>query len=121
MKNRLKSVFGFDIPEAVVKTASKSLPFVTRENGTYIVDIRNFVSDHAFERAKAIAEEANTGAISLLKEYISKREPEKEIDEDLLSQDLIAFLVDDQKKSSGQYTDLISEFVLKIENNNNVQ
>ena len=39
MKNRLKSVFGFDIPEAVVKTASKSLPFVTRENGTYIVDI----------------------------------------------------------------------------------
>ena len=121
MKNRLKSVFGFDIPEAVVKTASKSLPFVTRENGTYIVDIRNFVSDHAFERAKAIAEEANTGAISLLKEYISKREPEKEIDEDLLTQDLIAFLVDDQKKSSGQYTDLISEFVLKNENNNNVQ
>lgn len=121
MKNRLKSVFGFDIPEAVVKTASKSLPFVTRENGTYIVDIRNFVSDHAFERAKAIAEEANTGAIILLKEYISKREPEKEIDEDLLTQDLIAFLVDDQKKSSGQYTDLISEFVLKNENNNNVQ
>ena len=38
-----------------------------------------------------------------------------------MTQDLIAFLVDDQKKSSGQYTDLISEFVLKNENNNNVQ
>lgn len=59
--------------------------------------------------------------MNLGKQYISKREPEKEIDEDLLTQDLIAFLVDDQKKSSGQYTDLISEFVLKNENNNNVQ
>ena len=30
MKNKLKTVFGVNIPEAVVKTTSKNLPFVTK-------------------------------------------------------------------------------------------
>ncbi len=121
MKNRLKSVFGFDIPEAVVKTASKSLPFITKEKGTYVVDTGSFTSDHTFEQAKAIAEQTNAGTISLLKNYIISKLSEECIDDETLTQDLIAFLVDDQQKTSGQYTDLISEFVLTNANNKDVQ
>ena len=40
MKNQLNSVFGFNIPEAVVKTTSKNLPFVTKSNGSFLLKVK---------------------------------------------------------------------------------
>lgn len=121
MKNRLKTSFGFDIPEAVIKTAMKNLPYVTKTNGTYSAIRGDNISYDSFERIKLTAEVANSSTIDLLSVFIKERKPEKEILPGELEQDLIAFLIDDQERSSGKYTNLIGEFILKNEHNTIIQ
>jgi len=43
MKNRLQDSFGFEIPEAVVKTSIKSLDFIKSENKQFVVGFKNSV------------------------------------------------------------------------------
>ena len=38
MKNRLLEVFGFNVPEAVVRTATRGLKFINTENGIHHVN-----------------------------------------------------------------------------------
>ena len=38
MKNNLELIFGFDVPEAVVKTSCKSIKSITKENNIFTVD-----------------------------------------------------------------------------------
>ncbi|MBQ7033674.1 MAG: hypothetical protein IJN25_08475 [Clostridia bacterium] len=121
MKKSLNRVFGFDVPEAVIKTASKILPYVIRENGTYKVDSEKVVVDKIFEKTKLLAENNNSGIIDTLVEYIKEKEPDKEIIIDEVIKDLIGFLIEEQQKASGQYTNLISEFILKHERDEKIQ
>lgn len=121
MKNMLKEIFGFNIPEAVVKTASRGLPFITKSEGLFTVNKDLFLYDPSFEETKESAENTNFCIIDSLSEYIKEREPTKVIEKEILTQELIALLVDDPKKATNQYTDLISEFILKNENNQELQ
>lgn len=121
MKHELEDTFGFDIPEAVVKTASKSLPFVTRENGAYTVDRSGFAVNKSFEETKVAAEKANLSIIDMLVSYVKKKNPQQEIDEDNLTREFIAFLLEDSAGSAGRYTDIISEFILKHEKDAEIQ
>ena len=38
MKNQLKRVFDFDVPEAVVVTSCKSVESISKSNGLFVVD-----------------------------------------------------------------------------------
>ena len=49
MKNRLFEVFGFDIPEAVVRTTVRGLQFVKTENRIYHVNPIELKDNSAFE------------------------------------------------------------------------
>ena len=121
MKNYLKYFFDFDIPEAVVKTASKSLPFVHKEDRAYIVDKNSITFNETFEKSITSAETTNTDIIDSIATYIAHKKPNDKLDKNILTQDFIAFIVDDQQRTTGKYTDLISEFILKNENNNIMQ
>ncbi len=121
MKNKLREVFSFHIPEAVVKTALKPLKFVSKSNGLYYVDRNKIEYNESFEETKDHIENINKSIISSLKTFIVTNYPDTNIDDDKLTQDFIAFLVDDHAKELGAYTDLISKFILVNENNQELQ
>ena len=121
MKNCLTEHFGFSIPEAVVKTSLGNMSGVLLDYGTYSVNIAELGSDSVFENKKKEADDYETCIIQMLSEYISKRTQSTNIDERILSQELARFLTDDASLHSSKYTDFIGEFVLKSENNKEVQ
>lgn len=120
MKNRLNSRFGFDIPEAVVKTSARKMSGVTLNNGFYTVSISDLGTDSLFKEKQREADETNRGIFIFLTEYIESRE-NKPVNNETLTQDLVAFLLDEQNEAQGKYTDYIAEFILKNEHDANIQ
>lgn len=122
MKNRLFEVFGFNVPEAVVRTTIRGLSFVKTENGVHHVDNMGFDEVSSFEAKRAVAETNNTFIIDLLISYIRDTDPSNTVLIDTLTQEFIAYLLDDQQTTnSGRYTDLISKFILKYESDERIQ
>lgn len=122
MKNRLFEVFGFDIPEAVVRTTVRGLQFVKTENRIYHVNPIELKDNSAFEEMKAVAEANNTDIIDLLIAFAQETDPSSAIWADALTQEFIAYLLDDQQSTAaGKYTDLIGRFILKNESDEKIQ
>lgn len=122
MKNRLFEVFGFDIPEAVVRTTVRGLQFVKTENRIYHVNQIELKDNSAFEEMKAVAEANNTDIIDLLIAFAQETDPSSAIWADALTQEFIAYLLDDQQTTAaGKYTDLIGRFILKNESDEKIQ
>lgn len=121
MKNRLNSHFSFSIPEAVVKTALKNMPGVTLSDGIYTISKVDFCSDELFEEMKREADEYETRIIQQLSEYISVRDGNNTISDEILSKELTYFLVEDVSSHSTKYSEFIGEFVLKNEQNKEIQ
>lgn len=121
MKNSLYDVFGFDIPEAVVKTATKKLSYISKINNVFCVNKKDGLLNHTFEEAKRTAESINQRIYDDLSSYIRNTNGDSNIIEEQLMQDLISFLIDPQENSTGIYSELISQFILKNENNTELQ
>lgn len=122
MKNRLFEVFGFDIPEAVVRTTVRGLQFVKTENRIYHVNPIELKDNSAFEEMKAVAEANNTDIIDLLIAFAQETDPSSAIWADALTQEFIAYLLDDQQSTAaGKYADLIGRFILKNESDEKIQ
>ncbi len=117
MKNRIKESFGFEIPEAVVKTSVRGLDFITSGNNQFNVDNAKLYSDTVFEEKRLEAENANTDIIDQLKAFVMEKEPSNTIWPDTLTEEFVAFLIDDEPKPGSKYTELISQFILKNEEN----
>lgn len=120
MKNRLSSHFCFFIPEAIIKTALKNLPGATLANGIYNISQNEVCTDSLFERTKTESDEYESRIIELLSEYISFRTGNN-ISVETLSQELTNFLMEDAPSQSTKYSELIGEFVLKNEQNREIQ
>lgn len=121
MKNQLKEVFGFKIPEAVVKTAAKTLKFISKGDNIFTVNTQEMGDNNKFEDVMTSAEQDYNKILKRLSSYIAQKNPEQEINEAEVNTDLIAFLIDDQYKSSGNYVNIISEFILKNEGDKEIQ
>ena len=121
MKNCLNSHFSFSIPEAVVKTALKNMPGANLTDGIYTISKADLRSDELFEKTKREADEYETRIIQQLTEYISVRTGNNTISDEILSQELTYFLVEDVFSHSTKYAEFIGEFVLKNEQNKEIQ
>lgn len=122
MKNRLNEGFGFDIPEAVVRTAVRGLHYIKSENTIYHVNRIELKGNAAFEQMKSVAEANNTDIIELLISFAQETNPSSAIRADKLTQEFIAYLLDDQQTTAtGKYTDLIGQFILKYESDEKIQ
>lgn len=121
MKNLLNSHFCFSIPEAVVKTALKNVHGAILTNGIYTISKTEMCTDELFEKAVKESDEYETCIIQQLYEYISVRTDNTTISEETLSKELACFLVDDESLHSAKYSELIGEFVLKNEQNKDIQ
>ena len=118
MKNKLNERFGFSIPESVVKTASKRIDNINLVNGNYTVQKTEI--DAVFEEKKNEADSINDNIINLLTEYVRSRSDNFNVEKEDLTKALIKFLVEDQH-TSGNYIELISEFILINEQNEKIQ
>ena len=121
MKNKLKEHFCFFIPEAVIKTSLKNMSGLSLEKGIYYVSMGKINSESLFEVKKKEADEYNSCIIKYLSDYIASRTNYAIIDEEVLTKELINFLIDDTSFASSKYTDFISEFVLKNEHDKDIQ
>jgi len=120
MRNLLSDTFGFVIPEAVIKTAARSMAGIELSGGIYYVSYAELGSDSLFEEKKKEADESNAEMIALLVKYIQERTGDQAVWIDVLTQELISFLVGEPSES-GKYADIIGEFILKNEHNKDVQ
>ena len=121
MKNYLNSYFSFSIPEAVVKTALKNMLGATLKDGIYTISKSDLYSDELFEETKREADAYEIRIIQQLSEYISVRTGINTIRDEILSHELTCFLVEDVSLHSTKYSEFIGEFVLKNEQNQEIQ
>lgn len=121
MKQKISDIFGFNLPEAVVKTTSKHLSFIKKENGIFIVDRSLIKIDPSLSIMLSLAERKSAKIINELTNFVVEKCPGKEVKIDEVTKDLIAFLIDDPQKSCADYTDLISEFILLHESDEQTQ
>lgn len=121
MKNLLTEYFDFNIPEAVVKTTLKHIDGITLANGEYSVNLPEIKTNSDFETKKKEADAYASKIIQLLSEYISERDSSLSVSEEILTQELADFLIEDQTEHSNKYTDLIGEFILKNEKDEDIQ
>ena len=122
MKNSLFKVFGFEIPEAVVKSTARGTQFINTENRSYHVNHVELKDNATFEEIKTVAEANNSDIIDLLIAFAQEANPASVILADELTQEFIAYLLDDQQTTAeGKYTDLIGQFILKNESDEKIQ
>ena len=121
MKNLLNTYFEFTIPEAVIKTALKHMDGITLDHEIYSTVMEKIAPDSTFEEKKKEADDYASNIIQLLSEYILAKTDTTTIKENILTQELISFLVDDTPATSSLYTDFIGEFLLKNERDKTIQ
>ncbi len=121
MKNMLFDTFGFDIPEAVIKTSVRNMAGISLSNNVYSVSIADLCTDSLFEEKKKEANEISAETISLLIKYIEERSGEHSVSTNVVAKELISILIGEASSNSGKYIDIISEFILKNENNEDIQ
>lgn len=121
MKNRLNSHFCFSIPEAVVKTALKHMEGAILSEGIYNISKAEVHANTLFEETKKESDDYESRILQLLSEYISVRTGNTMVSEKMLSQELSNFLLEDVSSCSTTYSEFIGEFVLKNEQNQEIQ
>lgn len=121
MKNRLETTFGFDIPEAVVNTSTRNLGYVTRKNNQFLINSSILNADPVFAEKRQEAENVRTDIIDRLSAFVKEKDPKNMISPEVLTQEFVAFLVDDESKPNSKYTELISQFILKNEEDDKVR
>lgn len=122
MKKMLKESFGFDLPEAVVRTALKGAPFTQSEHGQFVVTDLKYQQDEQFEKRKMIADKEERYLAECLLEYAQKTSPEVHLDSEIIMQELMTYLLEpDQEGGHSEYRELISKFILSCEDNERIQ
>lgn len=119
IKKMIIDTFGFNLPNAVLKSALKKVECVEK-NGRrdeYSVDYKKINVDSSFEMYKKNAEQENvrlmTKLVEFTEEKLSERLDEKKKQE--LLADFMAYLLDES--NGGDFQDIISIFILKNQEN----
>ncbi|QQO09589.1 hypothetical protein [Breznakiella homolactica] len=114
--SKLKLKYEFIIPDAVVKTTLRRLPFLKREHGVFVVDRSFLNSDDKIKEIQTDFQSDTEFIIDALCDYISKIE-KKELNKneiDNITENFYNFLIDNG--TTGKYIKYISSFLL-VENN----
>lgn len=115
MKQLLYTNFGFQIPEAVIKSTAKNTNWLSLKNGMFYVQTSGLKVNPVFQEEKDKADKYSSDIFNELSEYIKSRTQDS-IDKECLLKELVCFLIDDTFNTSNKYTDYIGEFILQKEN-----
>ena len=111
----LNDEFGFTLPIAVIRTAMRSIPDVSRNHQSYRAN--GVQGNTAFQAYRQQSEEKSKGIIDALLRYADEKGVQ-DLRKDKLAQELIAFVLDEEGDS--QYLQIIGQFILANENNRKV-
>lgn len=114
---KLQNSFGFNVPEAVIKSSLKSLEFVKRNNNEYAVTRAEHNTRKQFVAMKADAESTYGAIVDSIIESVKKTHPNA--DKDKIAKAVITHLVDEYHDSD--YSEEISTFIVSNEANNKLQ
>ena len=121
ISEQINTQFGFFIPDYVIQSSLKRLPYVSRSNNSYTVNSASITSQQdmvsgSLENAVAINRKMADDLIQYVeikKGVLSVEQQEK------LKREFCSFLLDDN--ISNGYSELISAFILDNENNQDFQ
>lgn len=119
IKKMIVDIFGFNLPNAVLKSALKKVECVEK-NGQwdeYSVDYKKISVDSSFEMYKKNAEQENVRLMTKLVEFTEEKLSER-LDENKkqeLLADFMAYMLDES--NGGDFQDIISIFILKNQEN----
>lgn len=112
LKKKIQDVFGFQLPNAVIKSAIKKIDYIEKiqNREDYSVNRQNLKVDFRFSQYKEKAEKENN---ILTERLISYAEGKRQggINRKELIQELIAYLLDES--NGGKYQEDISAFILE--------
>lgn len=116
LKRNLQDVFGFRLPNAVIKSAIKKIEYIERipNREEYSVNRKIVNVDEKFSQYKENAEKENAALTEKLVEY-AEHHGQGNIPKKELTQELIAYLLDES--NGGKYQEIISAFILESSGN----
>ena len=119
LKKRIQDVFGFRLPNAVLKSTIKKISYVKRipNKEEYSVRRQDIKIDNKFSEYKEQAEKESAALTNLLTEYVTEHKKENISKRDL-TQGLIAYLLDET--NGNRYQEMISAFILENSHNEQV-
>lgn len=112
IQSHLLDEFGFNPPIAVIRTAMKNIPEVTRNHQAFKAN--GLQGNAAFQTYRQQSEEKSKSITDLLLKYADGKGV-LNLRKDKLAQEFIAFVLDED--GDPQYQQIIGEFVLANENN----
>ena len=121
MRNYLFEIFGFDLPEVVVKRATDTLSCTKKDKGAFSVEKKAHPIDTTIDRTKIEVESQSSKILKRLVSYIREREPDIALDLVALEQDFISFLIDNRQKVSVKHLNFIGEFIIASEDDKEMQ
>lgn len=121
MKNYLFDIFGFDLPEVVVKRATDTLSYTKKEKGAFALEEKTRPINKIIDQTKIEVESQSSKILKRLVSYIKEREPDIELDLGALEQDFISFLIDNRQKVFAKHLNFIGEFIIASENDKELQ
>ena len=121
MKNYLFDIFGFDLPEVVVKRATDTLSYTKKEKGAFALEEKTRPINKIIDQTKIEVESQSSKILKRLVSYIKEREPDIELDLGALEQDFISFLIDNRQKVFAKHLNFIGEFIIASEKDKELQ
>lgn len=122
MRDYLRMEFGFDnIPEQAIKTSVKQIKECERKNREYVLPQGISYETDEFKRAKEASNQKSQDITRNLFEFASSQYPESEICNAELEEAFIQYLLDDSATVNHKYSDIISKFILKNNNDKDSQ
>ncbi len=122
MKNMLKDAFGFDLPEAVVRSTLKGASFTRSESGQFVVSDLEYQQDEQFENNRIVAEKEERYLADCFLEYAKNTKPELSLDSEAIMHELMTYLLEPNHEGDhSEYRELISKFILSSEDNERIQ
>lgn len=116
MRDHLKRIFGFDVPESVVRTAAKRTNGLKLEKGTIVVDKSVINVNEAFREKCSLAEVEYTYVRDALFDFAMQDCGCSKFEMETLTRELVSYLLDDDfANSNPEYRNIIARFVLKHE------
>ena len=120
IRNRLKKHFGFELPEAVIRSSLNNMSGVSLNKGEYTVSSEIIKCDEAFERKRESAYRECNAVITELTNYLKSTLKDNSINEVLVTRELFDFLVEEQTLNN-QYKDYICSFIALRESDKQFQ
>lgn len=116
LRMKMQSVFGFEVPIAVLKSALRRIEFIHKipNSEAYAVNRDEAIVDEKFSKYIANAERENGLLTKQLLCYAEKRRGKSVCSEELI-QEFVAYILDES--NGNRYQDIISAFILENEKN----